>query len=125
MAWWGERGIDRGDRRRCLIGLVVTIGMGLVFAGVQVWEWFDKPFSITTNPYATLYFITTGFHVAHVVVGLLILGALAIWTALGYFDRVRHAPISIGIIYWHFVDAIWVAVFFTYYLTPYLGCCHE
>ena len=124
VAWWAERGIDKGNTRRCIIGLAITILMGVVFGGVQVKEWLDKPFTITTNPYASLYYITTGFHVAHVVVGLLILTGLAVWTALGYFDRSRHAPVSIGIIYWHFVDVVWLTVFFTFYLTPYLGCCH-
>lgn len=124
VAWWGERGIDQGNARRCVIGLAITVLMGAVFVGVQVKEWFDKPFTFTTNPYASLYYITTGFHVTHVVVGLLILIGLTLWTALGYFDRSRHAAVSIGIIYWHFVDVVWLAVFFTYYLTPYLGCCH-
>ena len=124
VVWWGERGIDQGNKRRCVIGLAITILMGLVFVGVQVKEWQDKPFTLTTNPYASLYFVTTGFHVTHVLVGLLILAALTLWTALGYFDRARHAAVSIGIIYWHFVDVVWVAVFFTFYVTPYLGCCH-
>ena len=58
---------------------------------------------------------------AHVAVGVLGLAILAIWSALGYFDRARHAPVSIGAIYWNFVDAVWLTVFFTFYLTPYLG----
>jgi heme/copper-type cytochrome/quinol oxidase subunit 3 len=40
---------------------------------------------------------------------------------LGYFGPVRHSYVSIGAIYWHFVDAVWLAVFFTFYITPYLG----
>ena len=58
---------------------------------------------------------------AHVVVGVIMLWALFVWSAMGYFNRVRYAHIHIGALYWHFVDAVWIAVFFTFYITPYLG----
>ncbi len=87
-------------------------------------EWHNKPFSLSSSTYSSLYFTITGFHMAHVAVGLLMLGALLLWSALGMFDRWRHAPISIGAIYWHFVDAVWIAVFLTFYATPYLGLGH-
>ena len=51
----------------------------------------------------------------------MILLALLVWEALGYFGPHRDAPPSIGAIYWHFVDAVWLAVFFTFYVTPHLG----
>jgi cytochrome c oxidase subunit 3 len=63
----------------------------------------------------------TGFHLAHVIVGLLLLLALLVWAALGYFDRERHAPLTIGAIYWHFVDVVWLIVFSVLYLVPRLG----
>jgi heme/copper-type cytochrome/quinol oxidase subunit 3 len=52
--------------------------------------------------------------------GVLMLAVIFIWTALGHFDAERHAPIAIGAIYWHFVDVVWLAVFSTFYLYPYL-----
>jgi heme/copper-type cytochrome/quinol oxidase subunit 3 len=58
---------------------------------------------------------------AHVVVGLLVLAALFIWTALDYFSPRRQLVVSAGVLYWHFVDVIWIFVFTTFYLTPYLG----
>ena len=48
------------------------------------------------------------------------LAALLLWSALGYFDRARLAPVTIGAIYWYFVNAAWLAVFFTFCITPYL-----
>ena len=95
--------------------------MGAVFVGVQGLEWHNKPYGFDSHPYASLYFTITGFHMAHVVAGLLVLLALAVWTALGYFDRTRHAVVSIGALYWHFVDAVWIAVFLSLYVTPYLA----
>ncbi|MGQ9366396.1 cytochrome c oxidase subunit 3 [Azospirillum sp. ST 5-10] len=118
--WFGERGARRGRRWQLAGGLAAGVAMGAVFVLVQWTEWADKPFTLATSSYGSLYFTVTGFHVAHVVAGLLILAALAVWSALGLFDRERHAPVSIGAIYWHFVDAVWLAVFFTFYVTPYL-----
>jgi cytochrome c oxidase subunit 3 len=56
----------------------------------------------------------------HVVVGALMLTMLIVWTALGYFGARRHSTISIAVIYWHFVTVVWVAVFATFYVSPYL-----
>jgi heme/copper-type cytochrome/quinol oxidase subunit 3 len=119
--WWGERGARRGARGQLAAGLAVGILLGLIFVGIQLIEWRGKPFRLSSGPYSSLYFTITGFHMAHVVIGLAILAALFVWTLLGYFDRRRHAPVAIGAIYWHFVDAVWLAVFFTIYVTPHLG----
>jgi len=86
----------------------------------QIHEWRDKPFAIDTSSYGSLYFTVTGFHMAHVIGGLLMIAPLMLWTALGKFDSRRRDPVSNGAIYWHFVDAVWLTVFFTFYVTPYL-----
>jgi cytochrome c oxidase subunit III len=74
-----------------------------------------------TSSYASLYFVTTAFHMAHVIIGLLVLAAVLLWTALDYFSPRRRLTVSAGVLYWHFVDVIWLFVFTTYYITPYLG----
>ena len=58
---------------------------------------------------------------AHVVLGLAVLSAVFAWTALDDFSPRRRLVVSAGVLYWHFVDAVWLFVFATYYLTPYLG----
>jgi heme/copper-type cytochrome/quinol oxidase subunit 3 len=73
------------------------------------------------SAYASSYFTITGFHMMHVVVGLIVLAALLWWSALGKFGEHRHAAVSIGALYWHFVDVVWLAVFFTLYVTPHLA----
>lgn len=119
--WWGERGVRRGRRSQLVVGLCGTIVLGSVFIGLQLVEWSLKPYHFNKNAYSSLYFTITGFHLAHVAVGISVLLVLLVWTGLGYFDSKRHAPVAIGGIYWHFVDAVWLAVFFTIYVTPYLG----
>ena len=117
--WYGEHSIKRSHSGRAVVGFGTGFVMGAVFVGVQVREWMEKPYSLDSDPHGSLFFTVTGFHMAHVVVGLLVLGALILWTALGKFDAERHAPVSIGGIYWHFVDAVWLTVFFSFYLAPY------
>ncbi len=119
--WFAEYGTKRGTRLTQLLGMGLAIVLGIIFVVVQFFEWRNKPFSLSSGPYASLYFTITGFHMAHVVVGLLILLALLLWSFRGYFGPIRHSPISIGAIYWHFVDVVWLAVFFTFYITPYLS----
>jgi cytochrome c oxidase subunit 3 len=119
--WWGEKGARKGAPRQLALGIAGGFVLGAVFVGVQLLEWKGKPYGLSTSPYSSLYFTITGFHLAHVVIGLLVLAALFVWSLFGYFDARRHAPVAIGAIYWHFVDAVWLAVFFTIYVTPYLG----
>jgi cytochrome c oxidase subunit 3 len=118
--WWGEDGAKKGHRGRQLGGLGIGILLGVAFLVVQVFEWKAKTYSLTSGSYGSLYFTVTGFHMAHVIVGLLMLIAVWIWSALGLFNPRRHLPVSISSIYWHFVDVVWLAVFFSFYLSPYL-----
>ncbi|MCQ0986068.1 cytochrome c oxidase subunit 3 [Jiella marina] len=118
--WYGERGARKGSRGQLLIGFLATLVLGAIFVGIQIVEWTEKPFTIASHAYGSTFFTVTGFHMAHVVGGLIMLLALTLWSAIGYFDEKRMAAISIGAIYWHFVDAVWIAVFFTFYITPYL-----
>ena len=80
-----------------------------------------KGFSLATYAYGSLYFTVTGFRRLHVIVGVLMLAMLFIWAGLRYFGARRHSTVSIAVMYWHFVTAVWIAVFFAFYVTPYLA----
>jgi heme/copper-type cytochrome/quinol oxidase subunit 3 len=120
-AWWGQGGIEKGASGRLLTGLSATFVLGAVFAGVQIHEWLGKTFTPATDAYGSLFFTITGVHIAHVVVGLIILICLITWTLLGRFTAQRHLHVTVGVLYWHFVDAVWLAVFAALFLTPRLG----
>jgi len=120
-AWFGEKGVERGNRGQALIGFAAALVMGAIFAAVQAHEWRSKTYGLGSSSYASLYYTTTGIHMAHVLVGLIILAALFGWTAIDYFSPRRRISVSAGVLYWHFVDLVWLFVFTTYYITPYLG----
>lgn len=121
VAAYGEKGVERDRRGQALVGFGGAFLMGTAFACIQGYEWWDKPFRLGANSYASLYFTTTGFHMAHVVVGLVILASLFGWEVANIFSPRRRISVSTGVLYWHFVDFVWLFVFTTYYLTPYLG----
>ena len=118
--WWGERGVRRGSRAQGVLGLALAFILGVAFLVVQGFEWRSKKFSLASNLYSSLFFTVTGFHMAHVIVGVLALAALVAWTALGYFDGRRNVPVLITTAYWHFVDIVWLFVFATFYVSPYV-----
>lgn len=120
-AWWGQRGIERGVARQLIAGLVGALALGAIFVGVQIHEWLGKSFTPATNAYGSLFFSITGLHIAHVVVGLLMLTCLSVWAAMGRFTAARHVHVTVGILYWHFVDLVWLVVFTSLFLTPRLG----
>ncbi len=120
-AWAGARGLKRGAPRELIAGIAVALILGTAFVVLQAIEWRQKSFSVSSSTYSSMYFTVCGFHMAHLVAGILILLMVLIWSTLGYFDRWRNAPVLIGNAYWHFVLAVWLAVFLTFYVAPYWG----
>ena len=119
-AWWANRLARRDERLPLLLALAITLLLATAFIALAFADWADKPFTFSDSAYSATYFTTTGLHLAHVVVGWIIFVMLLVWNALGYFDAIRHAPVTIGALYWYFLAAVWVAVFFVLYITPYL-----
>ncbi|WP_144157553.1 heme-copper oxidase subunit III [Paraburkholderia sp. BCC1885] len=119
FVWFCERCVRRRRLRWGVASMSVAVVLGIVFIGIQLREWQNHPYGLTAQLYSSLYFTITGFHMAHVAVGVVVLAFLLIWTALGYFDERRCVALTIGGLYWHFVDAVWLFIFTTLYLTPY------
>jgi cytochrome c oxidase subunit 3 len=118
--WASERCLKNKKMRSSITLMAVAIILGTCFIMIQLREWSNKSYNMITDLYGSLYFTITGFHMAHVVVGVIILLLLLLWMMLGYFDDKRYVPVSIGGLYWHFVDGVWLFVFTALYLTPYL-----
>ncbi|MFY1671468.1 cytochrome c oxidase subunit 3 [Plantactinospora sp. WMMB334] len=117
---WAEAGIRRGRRWQLRAGLLATLLMGGTFLGLQGLEYSEKlrEFTFTSNAYGSLFYSITTFHGAHVTVGLLMVCWLLAGSLQGSFGAQRHERVRIVAFYWHFVDAVWVAILFTIYLSP-------
>ena len=118
--WASERCIRKKQTRWAIVAMALAIVLGACFVGIQLNEWDKKTYGMTSDLYGSLYFTITGFHLLHVVIGLAILLLLLAWISFSYFNEKRHVAITIGGVYWHFVDVVWLFVFTTLYLFPYL-----
>jgi cytochrome c oxidase subunit 3 len=117
-AWWAQRGVRRGSRLHHLLGLAVAAALGIAFAVLQVVDWLAEPFTLQSSEFGSTFYTITGVHMAHLVVGILMLLLLLLWSALGYFNANRHAAVLIGLAYWHFVVVVGVVVFLCLYVVP-------
>ncbi|MBI3977041.1 MAG: heme-copper oxidase subunit III [Chloroflexi bacterium] len=101
-------------------GLVTWLGgtmiLGTGFLAIKAVEWATNTFRPWDHAYGSIYYTLTGLHALHVLIGLLILGALLIRSLGGRFSAKRHLAVELGALYWHFVDVVWIAVFTTIYL---------
>jgi heme/copper-type cytochrome/quinol oxidase subunit 3 len=118
--WWAERGITQGKPGRLRLGLLITFLLGAAFLTVQGIEYTRLPFAPADSSHASLFYTITGFHGAHVLAGLVMNLVVQIWARMGVFTRERHQAVTNIGWYWHFVDAVWLAVLATLYLSPYL-----
>ena len=118
VAWGQSRYGRNGNSLQLSLALAVTIIMGTAFVAIQGIEWSEKGIVLSTNAYSSAFFLLTGVHMAHVVVGLLILLMLLVWNLMGRFKGSHHEHVALGALYWHFVDAVWIVVFITAYLAP-------
>jgi cytochrome c oxidase subunit 3 len=115
----GVVGLKSGNRTLFLVGLGLAIVMGTVFIAGQAYEWFtlmDEGLNAGSTTYGSTFYIMTGFHGAHVIAGLLML-ALA-WMR-GYwrdFTPARHLFVDASMLYWHFVDVVWVFLYAILYV---------
>jgi len=118
--WWAERGIKRGDARRLRTGLLVSFLLGVAFLGIQASEYASASFDWRTNVYGSLFFTITGLHGIHVLVGLLMSLVIQARAWRDEFDSKRYLPVETVALYWHFVDVVWIFIFSSLYVFPYL-----
>lgn len=120
VMFWAEKGIKEGKHTRLTIGLGATILMGLAFLAVQGVEYHDKleKFTPFVHSYAASFYTITSFHALHVITGLLLLSYAFVRALLGHFDGTSHLAVKNVGLYWHFVDAVWIVIYTTLYISP-------
>jgi cytochrome c oxidase subunit 3 len=117
---FGMHAFHKGKQAAAKNWILLTIGMGIVFLGFQGFEWGFlngvMGFTVTTGAFSSAYFIMTGFHGAHVTVGLLMLSLVYWRLERGEYNKDYHTSLMMAEYYWHFVDVVWIFLFFTLYL---------
>lgn len=116
----GSKGMLRGRTTRLKVSLVATLLLGGVFLYVS---WLDyaarlKHLTPFENAYGSITYTLTSLHLAHFVLGMLMLGFVLIRTFAGHFTKERHLAVKNSVLYWHFVDLVWLFVVAIVYLSP-------
>jgi heme/copper-type cytochrome/quinol oxidase subunit 3 len=111
--------IQRGDSRALRIWLAGTAALGMVFLSGQVFEFttfYEKGLSLDHSVFGSTFFVLTGFHGAHVTIGVLWLLSLFVLSLRGKIEQKDSLNVEIAGLYWHFVDIVWIIIFTVVYL---------
>jgi cytochrome c oxidase subunit I+III len=114
----GVVAIRQGRRSALTAWLILAILTGIAFLIIEAIEWSRKPFTPQTNAYGSLFFTITGFHYAHVVIGVLMLVVITLRNRAGHFTATRNLAVEATGLYWHFVGLVWLFVVTSLYVTP-------
>jgi len=116
VAHWGLRS---NNRTQLNLGLIVTILLGVSFLGIQAFEYHEAytslKLTLASGIYGTTFFMLTGFHAAHVTVGLTMLLVILVRCLKGHFTPQHHFAFEASAWYWHFVDVVWLFLFILVY----------
>jgi len=113
---WAHHALLENDRKGLRWGLILTIALGALFTCVQAYEYGHAAFSFSGHIYGSTFFMATGFHGAHVLIGTTFLIVCLIRAELGHFKPDQHLGFEFCAWYWHFVDVVWLFLFACIYV---------
>lgn len=99
---------------RAMLGLTILAAFGFLY--LELTDYYNANFTISSSPYGTVYYVLTGTHIAHVAAGVVLMAAMAIFLRRPAFTREHHAGVEAVAYYWHFVFAVWLALYSTIFL---------
>jgi heme/copper-type cytochrome/quinol oxidase subunit 3 len=113
VVWIGE---ERGSPARLRVGLIVTIVLGVVFLGLQLFEYSREEFSIHTNAYGSLFYAITGLHFTHLLVGVLMMSFVLARSWFVSAEDARRVDLPKAGAYWHFIGVVWLFILSVVYI---------
>jgi cytochrome c oxidase subunit 3 len=112
---YAHHSIIQGKREGALYGSIFTVLLAIIFTGFQGLEYNVSSFTISDGAFGTCFFFGTGFHGIHVIVGTIFL-LVALWRIFVYqLTDSHHLGLEAGILYWHFVDVVWLFLYISIY----------
>ena len=113
---WAHHALLNNDRRGLVLGLVCTVILGILFTACQAYEYMHAGFGFANHIYGSTFFMATGFHGFHVIVGTIFLTVCLIRATRGAFTPKLHFGFEAAAWYWHFVDVVWLFLFTCIYV---------
>lgn len=113
---WAHAALLSNDKEQTISGLLLTIFLAVTFTGFQVYEYLNAPFNISDSVYGSTFYMLTGLHGFHVIVGTLFLSVALYRTVKNHFGKDIHLGFESAAWYWHFVDVVWIFLFLTVYI---------
>ena len=113
---WAHHALLQNDRRGLVWGLVATVALGMLFTSLQAYEYAHAAFNFSGHIYGATFFMATGFHGAHVIIGTIFLLVCLIRAMRGDFTPKQHFGFEAAAWYWHFVDVVWLFLFSAIYV---------
>lgn len=113
---WAHHSLLERDRKGMILGIGGTVILGICFTAGQVFEYTHSPFLFHEGVYPSVFFLATGFHGFHVIVGTCFLAVCWFRARAGHFTPERHFGFEAAAWYWHFVDVVWLFLFTCIYL---------
>ena len=113
---WAHHALIHGDRSGLKKGLWLTIGLGVLFSSLQGFEYAHAPFAFGKNTYGSAFYMATGFHGFHVIIGTIFLAVCQYRAYKGDFTPRQHFGFEAAAWYWHFVDVVWLFLFVSIYI---------
>ena len=113
---WAHHAIQTGNQRDAVRGLGLTVVLGMIFTALQAYEYSHAAFAFSGNIYGATFFMATGFHGFHVIVGTIFLIVCFFRARAGHFTPERHFGFEAAAWYWHFVDVVWLFLFASIYV---------
>ena len=113
---WAHHALIHGDRKSAKQGLLATIVLGLIFSSIQAYEYAHAPFAFGENTYGSAFYMATGFHGFHVIVGTIFLLVCLKRLYNGDFTPRQHFGFEAAAWYWHFFDVVWLFLFVAIYV---------
>lgn len=112
---WAHHAILAGNREQALNGLVLTIMLALIFTGFQAYEYIEAPFTISDGIYGSTFYMATGLHGFHVILGTVFLSVCFYRLSSFHFTKHHHFGFEAAAWYWHMVDVVWLFLFVCIY----------
>ncbi|YP_002808594.1 cytochrome c oxidase subunit III (mitochondrion) [Tachypleus tridentatus] len=112
---WAHHSIMENNYMQSVQALFLTVILGIYFTSLQAWEYWEAPFSISDSAYGTTFFVATGFHGLHVIIGTSFLFICLFRLLSFHFSPNHHFGFEAAAWYWHFVDVVWLFLFISIY----------